>query len=307
VSDGVGSLRTRPRSYTSAVTTGLEDRVKQVSRRLRDLCEPIAGSVYFVPEAQDAYRALGLDNYGESYFTSRGACLGNPSGQVICAAFGVFNPDIVLPAVAGGWSKTDPASILDARQRGATAGLERLLGDADVSRIVDVLRPAMESVDYAGRALFAGLLSLPFPDHPLAQLWRVCDYVRERRGDGHIAAWVSAGCPTIEISLLTELAWGLQIGQYSPTRGWSSDQITAGAASLTDKGYLRDGALTDEGRAYRRSIEEATDRGEAVVVEALGPRADAVFALLEPLQLAVLEGKGYPVNPASTMSREGAL
>jgi hypothetical protein len=285
----------------------LQDRVRQVSRRLRDLCEPIAGSVYFVPEAQESYRALGLEGFAESYFISRGACLGRASGEVICAAFGVFNPDLVLPAVDAGWAKTDPATILEARQNGATSGLERMLGDADVSRAVAILRPVMESVDYAGRALFAGLRSLDFPDHDLAQLWRVCDYVRERRGDGHIAAWVSAGCPMTEISVLTELAWGLQIGQYSPTRGWSKEQVQAAAESLEAKGYLRDGALTDEGKAYRRSIEEATDAGEASVVDALGDDADELFALLAPVQEKVLEARGYPVNPALTMNRPGAL
>src|SRR5687767_11636470 len=84
------------------------ENVPAVSRRLRDLCEPIAGSVYFAPEAFDAYKQLGLSGYAEGYFTSRGACLGTPSGQVVCAAFGVFNPDVVIPSVEAGWSKTDP-------------------------------------------------------------------------------------------------------------------------------------------------------------------------------------------------------
>lgn len=291
------------------MTTDLGDRVKQVSRRLRDLSEPIAGSVYFVAEAQDRYRALGLEDFAESYFISRGASLGQASGELICAAFGVFNPDVVLPAVAAGWAKTDAPTILEARERGATAALERMLGDdgvlPDVRRAVEILRRTMESVDYAGRALFAGLRSLPFPDHELAQLWRACDYVRERRGDGHIAAWVAHGCPMIEISILTELAWGLRIGQYSPTRGWSTEQIADATASLEAKGLVREGALTDAGKAYRRSIEEATDAGEAVVVEALGADADELFALLQPLQERVLEARGYPVNPALTMNREG--
>jgi hypothetical protein len=186
--------RWEPVRTLAGVTTDVQERVKHVSRRLRDLCEPIAGSVYFVPEAQENYRALGLENFAESYFISRGACLGNPSGEVICAAFGVFNPDLVLPSVEAGWAKTDPPTILDARQNGATAGLERILGDADVAsdvgRVVAILCPVMESVDYAGRALFAGLRSLPLPQRELPQLLRVCENVRDRRGDGHNPAWV---------------------------------------------------------------------------------------------------------------------
>lgn len=280
-----------------------DERVRAISRRLRDLCEPIAGSVYFVPEAQAAYGEIGFQNYGESYFCSRGACLGHPSGELICAAFGVFNPAIVLPAVEAGWSRTDPASALSARSRGATEALKRILGEADPTPILDTLRPIMESVDYTGRALFAGLRSLPFPDDPLTALWRVCDYVRERRGDSHIAAWISAGCDAVEIGLLTELFWGLEMGTYIRTRGWSQDDLDAAIARLEAKGYIADARFTDDGRAYRRAIEEATDEMERPVVEAIDD-PDALFAALEPIQKAVLEAKGYPVNPALTMSQD---
>ncbi|HYZ90927.1 MAG TPA: hypothetical protein VFA34_00870 [Actinomycetota bacterium] len=279
------------------------DTARRVSRRLRDLCEPIAGSVYFVPEAQEAYGKLGFENYAQSYFCSRGACLGRPSGEVVTAAFGVFNPAIVVPAVESGWSKTDPESTLGARLEGATAALHRMLGEADPAPVVGRLRGVMESVDYAGRAIYAGLRSLAFPDDPLGQLWRVCDYVRERRGDGHIAAWVSAGCDAIEIGLLTELHWGLELATYIRTRGWSQDEINDGIRRLESKGYIHDGAFTDEGREYRRGIEAATDAMEDDVVSRLED-PDELFALMEPFTKAVLEAGGYPVDPARTMSAD---
>jgi hypothetical protein len=282
----------------------VEAGVKEVSRRLRDLCEPIAGSVYFVREVRDRYRALGFEDFWQPYFVSRGACLGKPSGEVVTAAFGVFNPAIVIPAVDAGWATTDPDTILRAREEGAVAGLERILGDPDASRAVEILRQVMESVDYAGRMLFAGLRSLPFPSHPLGALWRVCDYVRERRGDGHIAAWVAAGCDAVEISALTELFWGLPPRTYIFTRGWTTEDVDAAFDRLRAKGYVDGDELTDEGRAYRRSIEAATDAGELPVVHALGDDAPELFSILEPLTDAVIEAKGYPVNPAQTMSRD---
>jgi hypothetical protein len=281
-----------------------DQRIREVSRRLRDLCEPIAGSVYFASEAFDAYKQLGLDGYAQGYFTSRGACLGRPSGQVVCAAFGVFNPDVVIPSVDAGWSKADPDAVLAARLDGATKALKRMLGEANPAPAVEVLRPVMESVTYAGRALFSGLLSLPFPYDPIAQLWRTCDYVRERRGDGHIAAWVSAGCDAVEISLLTELTWGLEPRTYSRTRGWTDAHFDAATARLEAKGYMAGDELTEEGHAYRRSIEAATDTGEAVVIGVLGDRVDELFALLEPMQRAVLDARGYPTDPASIMNRD---
>lgn len=259
--------------------------------------------MYFVPEAQQAYGELGFENYAQSYFCSRGACLGHPSGEVVSAAFGVFNPVIVTAAVQEGWSKADGQSVLDARESGATSALRRMLGETNPVPIVDVLRPVMESVDYAGRALFSGLRSLPFPADPIGRLWRVADYVRERRGDGHIAAWISAGCDPIEIGLLTELFWGMGMGTYIRTRGWSQEEIAAGIERLESKGYVRDGAFTDVGREYRRGIERATDEMERPIVEAIDD-ADELFALLEPMQKAVLDAGGYPVDPARTMSAD---
>ncbi len=82
------------------------------ARRLRDALEPLAGGVYVAPEAYAAYVALGFDGpiKGEdgavrpepkAYFTSRGACMGRVSGEVVAAAFGCFNPEVVVPAVEG--------------------------------------------------------------------------------------------------------------------------------------------------------------------------------------------------------------
>jgi hypothetical protein len=132
----------------------------------------------------------------------------------------------------------------------------------------------------------------------------VCDYVRERRGDGHVAAWVASGCDAIEIGLLTELYWGLGLGTYIYTRGWSQTQVQEGIMRLEEKGYLADDAFTEAGRDYRRGIEAATDAMDADVVEELEDNAEELFACLEPITKAVLDARGYPVDPASTMNAD---
>src|SRR3954470_16771515 len=96
-----------------------------------------------------AYEELGL-SYLPGYFCSRSACMGQVAGEVVVSAFGVFNPAIVIPAVDEGWSKTAPRTILDARERGATASLARLLGDepAGAERATELLRRAGEAATY---------------------------------------------------------------------------------------------------------------------------------------------------------------
>ena len=71
------------------------------ARGLRDLTEPLAASVYFAPECHSNYERVGFGpspgglrgvagpNF-EAYFVSRGACLGGVPGEVVTAAFGVF-------------------------------------------------------------------------------------------------------------------------------------------------------------------------------------------------------------------------
>jgi hypothetical protein len=278
-----------------------------VSRELWNLIEPIASSVYFVPEAHEAYGELGLPGFGGGYFCSRAACMGKVPAEVVVATFGVFNPAVVHPSVEEGWSKTDPETILGARLRGATAGLRRMLGAVDepsLQRATEIMNRAADAAPTAGRPLFAGLRSLGFPGDPIGDMWRAADTLREHRGDSHIAAWVAHGIDAVEINLLTELWWGIRIHSYVKTRGWGPDDVEAALARLRRRGLIDDdNAFTPDGERVRASIETATDEGERQVVEAIGDDAEELFALLRPWTRAVLDAKGYPRDPASVDRR----
>ena len=280
-----------------------DERVRSVSRRLRDLVEPVAANVYFAPEAQNAYQDLGLD-YLSGYFCSRGGCMGQVPGEVVVAAFGVFNPAIVIPAVQEGWAKTDAATILEARRRGATESLRRILGDepAGIERATELLRRAGNAATGEGRALFSGLRSLGFPGDPIGDLWRAADLVREHRGDSHVVAWVAAGVDAVQATLLTELWWRLPLNSYVRTRGWSAEEVDAALARLRDRGVIKGDEFTPEGEELRASIEAATDAQERPIVEALGDDADELFDILPPYADAILAAGGYPSDPR-TMTR----
>jgi len=269
----------------------------ETARRLRNLVEPIAAGVYFAPEAQQRYEALGL-NYFEGYFCSRGACLGKAPWSVITAAFGAFKPAVVERAVTGGWSKTDPEPMLAARRDGAIDQLNRLVGEPgpDVKQATEILFSLTDGLDPSGRMLYAGLSVLPVPDDPMGRLWRAADLVREHRGDGHIAAWISR-TDSCEITVLTELTWGLPPGAYVFTRGWNTEEVDAARARLQERGLLDgDGQLTEAGRAFRAEIEHATDLAEREVIDRLGDRADELFSRIQPIAKTIVEGGGYPVD-----------
>jgi hypothetical protein len=274
-----------------------DEQVRDVSRRLRDLIEPVAANVYFAPEALDAYKALGL-SYIPSYFRSRSACMGDVSGDVVVSTFGVFNPAIVLPAIEKG-REVAVDDILAARQQGAIAGLTRILEGVPnaAPRATELLRRAGDVASTEGHPIYAGLRSLGFPGNSIGDLWRAADLLREHRGDSHVVAWVSHGVDPVEITLLTELWWRLPLNSYVGTRGWSPEEITAGIGRLRDRGLIDGEAFTPEGQTLRASIEEATDRQERVVIESLGDDADELLGLLDPWATAIVASGGYPSDP----------
>jgi hypothetical protein len=278
------------------------------ARRLAMTIEPLAGQVYFSPECHAEYQSLGFGPSpmksdtgvhmpdGAAYFTSRGSALGQVPGELVAAAFAVFNPEVVVPAVAMGWSLTNASAIAEARTRGATAQLERILGQKPdgVDRAIELLSRAVEPLRPEGRPLYSGLLSLGLPGNPVADVWRLADLLREYRGDAHTAAWTSAGFDATEIGLLTEVYWGLPMRTYVRSRAWSSEQLDAAEQRLRARGLLDAGSFTDAGRAAREAVEVATDRQCRPLIEALGDDFTEAVTIMEPWSKAIRDAGGYP-------------
>jgi hypothetical protein len=277
------------------------------ARALAGALEAVAGQVYFSPECHQAYEELGFSPSsatirgvampdGPAYFSSRGSILGQVPGEVAAAAFGVFNPVVVVAGVGYGRTLTDADTLAQARTEGAVGQLRRILGDAParVDRAVELLARASEPLRPEGRPLFAGLMALGLPGDPLGDVWRLADRLREYRGDVHIAAWTAAGFDATEIGLLTELYWGLPMRTYVRTRAWSSQQLDDAEDRLTERGLVAGGALTATGRADREAIEVVTDQGCRPVVEALGDDLDELVTILSGWSAAIRKAGGYP-------------
>jgi hypothetical protein len=279
------------------------------SRNLWALLEPIAGQVYFSPECHANYQALGFagsrgmqDGVAmpdrSAYFTSRGSVMGQVSGQVVTATFAVFNPEVVILAVEQGWALTDAATICDARDRGAIAQLERILGTTPegIDRVNEILLRAYSPLRAEGRALFAGLKGLQMPTTAVGKLWRLTDALREYRGDSHIAAWISHGLDAVELCLLTDAFSGLPLRTYSATRGWRDTDFDPATERLIAKGLLdaTSGTYTAAGRKRREIIEVHTDEQTLPAIAAIGDDYDELCSLLSPWGAAIKAVGGYP-------------
>ena len=279
------------------------------ARALAAALEPVVGQVYFSPECHANYAALGFDASanqakgvalpdGPAYFTSRGSVMGQVPGEVVAAAFAVFNPTAVIPSVRHGWTLTDAHTICQARDNGAIAQLERLLGaaPAGVARARQILVLAVEPLRPEGRPLFAGLRSLSLPDTDLGVVWRLGDQLREYRGDSHTAAWISAGIDATEIGLLSELYWGLPMRSYSRTRAWTDEQFEAAHQRLRSRGLVDEIGFTLAGRELREDIETNTDVQMAGIARAMGSGLQELVDILLPWGDAIRAGHGYPAS-----------
>lgn len=312
-----------------SVTSEMFSETSARSRALSAALEPVIGSVYFAPAAHAAYEALGfggspgrltgdgwaVDHWGGvampdgvAYFASRGAILGQVRGEVVAAAFGVFNPVVVVAAVARGWEIADADSVVDARTRGAVAQLERILGvaPAGIERVVELLGRAVAPLTVAGHPMFAGLLGLTMPAGIVGRMWRLGDELREYRGDAHIAAAVAAGLDGCQLQVLTERYAGMPARSYAAGRGWDEGQLGSAEADLQACGLLDGEAVTSAGREVREAVESATDEACASMTDALGVDLIELVARLQSGGAAVREAHGYyPSSPQEAVLSPG--
>ena len=264
-------------------------------RRLRDAIEPLAMHDIWCRKTNERLATLGLDFLG-AYVWGRAAARGEPPATVVVAAFGVFAPGLISATYEEARRRVGRAELLRVRTEATVESLREVLGDADVTAVLAALRRGLEGAQSTGRPLFAGLRALAWPEHPIGQLWRACDLLREHRGDSHIAACISAGLGPVAMNILTELWVGMPLGSYTATRGWSPAAIAATMARLEADGLVADGALTAVGRRFRDDIEQRTDAMEQPIIDAIGGEFALVVDELDAWSAKCIEAKAFSPN-----------
>src|SRR4051812_10209751 len=118
--------------------------------------EPLHAHLYFAPEHDERFSALGLKPGRMSYFAGRAAPMGAVGAGVVTATFYNFSPSLVAHMIPRAWTLASPDQVLAARLDAARASLTRLLGDevansAEVAELADLLRQACEVLTTEGR------------------------------------------------------------------------------------------------------------------------------------------------------------
>jgi len=253
------------------------------ARLLWTVVEPLHAVVYFAPEIRAAGKTAGLRGFWDTYFAFRAAPLGPVGAAGVVGAFAGFEPGMVARSLPSAWSRASVETCL-ATRASVSAEVLRAVGVTPEACAAAVSLLSPMALDPTGRPLGAANAAVPLPEDPVAAMWQVATTLREHRGDGHVAALVTAGLSGLDAQHLQTVAKGLDPETMRQARGWSPEQWAAARDCLVARELLDDDGLTITGADVLASVEELTDAAawqESLpvddVVEVLGSAATAVW------------------------------
>jgi hypothetical protein len=230
------------------------------ARRMFELLEPICLVTFFADECNEEMTALGHRTYWDGYFASRAAPLGRVPAHVVHAAFYSFADGEAARHIPSAWETIPPEASIAARMRGSTASLRRILG----GELADSERAHGRPGDVRRDARPSGA---PRPGRPAVAL---CDHavrpccatmLREHRGDGHVAALVSAGIGGTEAHVVSALELGIHPPEsFGRIHHLPKKRLAEVMDGLRERGLVDTGGwFTDAGREAKQRIEALTD------------------------------------------------
>ncbi|MEW1647466.1 MULTISPECIES: SCO6745 family protein [unclassified Streptomyces] len=258
----------------------------RAGRRCHNALNSLHATLYFSPDLGKEFGALGITHPGAVNFAVRAAAMGAVGPGTLTAAFYNYKYDLVARHVPAVWETASPEQCLHARARAVDATLRRLLGEDVVAseEMAEAARLALRATEACtrpARPLYAAYADLPVPEEPHLAYFHAATLLREHRGDGHLAALLSAGLDGLE-AVVTHTATGRGTTPkwVFRTRGWNQEEWDATTERLRARGLLDgDGELTEAGVALRAGIESETDRLDRAPYAHLG--AEGVVRLTE--------------------------
>ena len=215
---------------------------------------------YFAPATLARGGELGLDPL-QFYVLGRGGVLGDVEASVVRAAFGYFNPAIIVKAWNAG------RQILPPREAGreymaccALHGRNRLSDVEGLDAFVSAADAVNDAADATGLALYAGFKAEPLVDDVPGRAMQLLASLREYRGSAHLVALRAVG---VESKTAHFVKRPNDIKMF----GWTE----ADAPEITDATHgamLEAEALTDRIVAPAYGVLDETQR--TAIVDGLG-------------------------------------
>ncbi|MEV3853627.1 hypothetical protein AB0J38_04785 [Streptomyces sp. NPDC050095] len=260
----------------------------RAARRCHNVLNPFHSTHYFSPDLGKELAAVGVPDRDAAYFAVRAAPMGAVGAGTVTAAFYNFNHELVARHVPEVWNVASPETVLAARARAVDTTLRRLLGEEalaskEMAEAAELALRATEACTRHARPLYAAHADLAVPEAPHMAYWHAATLLREHRGDGHLAALLTAGLDPVE-ALVSHVATGKGMAPkwLLATRGWSREEFDAAAGRLRARGLLtadEELTLTEDGIQLRAELEVRTDVLDRAPYDHLGD--DGVARLTE--------------------------
>ena len=277
---------------------------QHAARDCHAVVNPIHSTFYFSPDLGREFALAGLEDRSAVYFAARSAPLGKVGAGAVTATFYNFSHDLVARHVPHVWNTLSPKDALEARLRAVDSLLRRLLGEEavaskELAEAAELALRATEACERPARPLYAANADLPVPEAPHLALWHAATLLREHRGDGHLAALLSARLDPLEaLASHTASGRGMSPKWILSSRGWTPEEWEAARERLRERGLLdTEGELTASGTELRKALEDETDRLDRAPYEHLGEAGVArLTELAGGFTAAALAGGAFPAD-----------
>lgn len=258
-----------------------------LTRRASFASHRLLGWIFWDERARANLAALGVPDGMGHYITNRGAPLAAAGPDAVTAAFFSIRREFVHFALNHASPHiTNWHDVTEARDAAVREGLLEMTPEileplgAMSARLWDVV----DTLPGDGRVLFAAHRAWPRPDDDVVSAWNALNCIREWRGDTHWAVLINDGIGAVEAGLLHDAWMGYPKEWIPRSRGADDDMIARALATLALRGYVTDGAVNDDGVAYRQRVEERTDELCGTPWQLLGAASTGEFLdLVEPI------------------------
>ncbi len=175
--------------------------VKSTSVPIHD----IGTAIYLSPDVFGWAGEWGWSNPFAFYFAGRGGMLGDVGADVVCAAFGWFEPGSVKTFFEEGVAENRP-TVVAGRMAEATAmwGQKHLADIEGLDEIVAITEAAVDGLEGSGLPLFVGWRDATRAEDTAGRAAQLMQILREWRGGLHLIATTATGLSPLEAILTNE-------------------------------------------------------------------------------------------------------
>lgn len=165
----------------------------------------IGSAIYLSPDVFGWAAEWGWSNPFAFYFAGRGGMLGDVRAEVVCSAFGWFEPSAVTTFFDEG-AAVQGASTAALRMAEAHAlwGRKHLSDVKGLGDIVAVTETLVDGLEGSGLPLFSGWRAATRADDDAGRAAQLMQILREWRGGLHLVATTAAGLTPREAILTNE-------------------------------------------------------------------------------------------------------